>query len=61
MEKDALIHIDSKFVSEKEIIKAVPSKLRLGFPETFRHLAKFGRKLGMRGKPTYFYTQVKDF
>ena len=48
-------------MSEKEIIQAVPSKLRPGFPETFRHLAKFGRKLGMRGKPTFFYTEVKDF
>ena len=50
--------VENDSLSEKQITTSVPVRLRPGFPAEFRTFAKFGRKEGMRGKPTYFYSMV---
>ena len=50
--------VEEDSYSEQEIRRSVLAQLRPGFPGRFRHLAQHGRKAGMRGKPTYFYSKV---
>ena len=56
--KKAQFLVEPDSFSEKDITRSVISKLRPGFPSEFRHMAQYGRKPGMRGRLTYFYSKV---
>lgn len=49
--------VPSAFVSEASVIRSVTKaeRTQIGFPENYRHIARFGKIRGQRGPHTYCY------